>query len=462
MGQSTISLGSPQINLTNAGALGTNGEGQLISVTPGGGGTSGYPANQPVSGCGVEYVSGLTFTVGACTYTIGGAQYNSPLAGITLDSADATNPRIDVIAVDSTGVAIKITGTPAATPAQPTVDYSTQLPLNLVLIPTMATTPSGIVATQIYIDNAEWTCANSSNINCNSTSNPYAGTKDIEATAAVSGNNFTLTKPMAGTVDLSTQNTLTLYIRSKATWPTANGSGSSGLRTLSLFWLNGSTQVGVQVVIRSGAFGFDSSVTSAYQQITIPVTQFATGANAVTTLKGQISGNGGTSSIGFYIDQVTLQSGNGVISLPATLVNYKGTWNGTANYNQNDLVVSGNVGYVALSVNTNQAVTVASIWQKIGGSQTVASGAKALDTDAIASEGCDTMTDTATGAVSTDIVVITANADITAVTGYAPETTGGLAIYTWLTANTLNIKVCNPTSGSITPGAVTLNWKVIR
>jgi hypothetical protein len=92
----------------------------------------------------------------------------------------------------------------------------------------------------------------------------------------------------------------------------------------------------------------------------------------------------------------------------------------------------------------------------------VASGAKALDTDAIASEACDTMTATATGAASTDTVTWTPNADITAVTGYAPVTTGGLSIYMWPTTDTLNIKVCNPTSSSITPGAVTLNWRIVR
>jgi hypothetical protein len=72
------------------------------------------------------------------------------------------------------------------------------------------------------------------------------------------------------------------------------------------------------------------------------------------------------------------------------------------------------------------------------------------------------MTATATGAVSTDTVMFSANADITGVTGYAPVTSGGLAIYTWLTTDTLNIKVCNPTGNPITPGAVTLNWRVTR
>jgi hypothetical protein len=98
----------------------------------------------------------------------------------------------------------------------------------------------------------------------------------------------------------------------------------------------------------------------------------------------------------------------------------------------------------------------------VAGTVTVASGAKALDTDAIASTACDTMTATATGAASTDTVTWTPNADITAVTGYAPVTTGGLSIYMWPTTDTLNIKVCNPTSSSITPGAVTLNWRIVR
>lgn len=94
---------------------------------------------------------------------------------------------------------------------------------------------------------------------------------------------------------------------------------------------------------------------------------------------------------------------------------------------------------------------------------TVASGTKALDTDAIASTACDTLaTTTATGAASTDVLIITPNADITAVTGYAPVTTGGLQVFYWLTANTINWKICNPTSSSITPGAVTLNYRIVR
>jgi hypothetical protein len=39
---------------------------------------------------------------------------------------------------------------------------------------------------------------------------------------------------------------------------------------------------------------------------------------------------------------------------------------------------------------------------------------------------------------------------------------GMLAIIKYPTANNVNFKVCNNTSASITPGAVTLNWRVSR
>jgi len=96
-------------------------------------------------------------------------------------------------------------------------------------------------------------------------------------------------------------------------------------------------------------------------------------------------------------------------------------------------------------------------------SYTVASGTATLNTAEIASTACATVvTETATGTATTDIITWTPNADIIAVTGYAPVTTGGLAIYPYPSSNNVNFKVCNPTNAAITPGAVTLNWRVIR
>lgn len=99
-----------------------------------------------------------------------------------------------------------------------------------------------------------------------------------------------------------------------------------------------------------------------------------------------------------------------------------------------------------------------------GASGVVASGTSTMGTSAIASTACaTTVTTSATGTLSTDGITWTANADISAVTGYAPVTTGGLAVYAWPTADNVNFKVCNPTSSSITPGsAIVFNFKVSR
>lgn len=96
-------------------------------------------------------------------------------------------------------------------------------------------------------------------------------------------------------------------------------------------------------------------------------------------------------------------------------------------------------------------------------SVTVASGTAAMGTGAITSGTCATVvTATATGAATTDNIMADFNADPTSTTGYAPVTTGMLTIIKYPTTNTANFKVCNTTSASVTPGAVTLNWRVVR
>ena len=95
--------------------------------------------------------------------------------------------------------------------------------------------------------------------------------------------------------------------------------------------------------------------------------------------------------------------------------------------------------------------------------RTIASGSKALATSAISSATCTSaQTDTATGTLTTDSIIVSFNGDPTAVTGYVPLTTGMLTIIPYPTADTVNFKVCNNTGSSVTPGAITLNWRVVR
>lgn len=94
---------------------------------------------------------------------------------------------------------------------------------------------------------------------------------------------------------------------------------------------------------------------------------------------------------------------------------------------------------------------------------TIANGTSALATGAITSATCATVvTTSATGTATTDNIMADFNADPTGVTGYAASASGMLTIIKYPTANNVNFKVCNNTSGSITPGAITLNWRVVR
>lgn len=86
---------------------------------------------------------------------------------------------------------------------------------------------------------------------------------------------------------------------------------------------------------------------------------------------------------------------------------------------------------------------------------TVSSGTAVLGTSAISANTCATVvTTSATGVATTDTIIWSFSA--TPGTGY----TSGLYILSYTTANNVNFLVCNPTAGSLTPAAATLNWRV--
>lgn len=74
-----------------------------------------------VSGCDPT-ISGLTVTVGAgIVHLADGTRKEISATNITLDNADSTNPRIDLVYIDSTGAVAKVTGTAATSPSAPDV-----------------------------------------------------------------------------------------------------------------------------------------------------------------------------------------------------------------------------------------------------------------------------------------------------------------------------------------------------
>jgi hypothetical protein len=97
--------------------------------------------------------------------------------------------------------------------------------------------------------------------------------------------------------------------------------------------------------------------------------------------------------------------------------------------------------------------------------QTIASGTVAATngSTAISSGTCQTtVTQAASGVLSTDNIQLDFNSSPLGITGFIPATSGILTIIKWPTANNVNVAVCNYTASSITPGAVTLNFRVVR
>lgn len=328
-----------------------------------GSGSTGYLPNGLLSGGGVEWTTGLVFTVGAATYVIGGVTYSSAMTDLTLSAADPTNPRIDMVALTSSGTAVIVEGTASAIPVAPVVDPSTHLALAFINVAAAATTPTGITYTTIYKENVEWTTsAVGGTCNLASTNNPYTGSVDIECTNAIAGNYVQFVN--GTTIDLDSFNNLTFYIRSKAAW--------ASTKSVQLTWFNSTTQRGITVVLQNGQFGFVSGTTSAYQQIQIPISLFGLGGTGLLVDRLRLTVAGGGTAIGMYMDQFTLQSG---ISTPPTSTSpamiWKGVWNATASYAVNDVVTITGVAYVAISANTNSSPTPSNTnWAKVGGVQT--------------------------------------------------------------------------------------------
>jgi hypothetical protein len=257
-----------------------------------------------VSGGQVTWVSGLTFDIAAGTGYINGSLVTWAAQQVTLDAADPTDPRIDVIYVGTDALADSITGTASADPSEPVTDPGTQLKLALVTVAAGATAPT-VTTELVYAENAgdpaEWDWATSgSGWTLNSTNNPRGGTIDIEgttvaATAYVQGERGT------STIDPTDYAQLVLYLRFKAAWGTN--------RFLQVTLRNAGVQVGNALRVSSGFFGLDQTNTTTYQAVIIPTLQFAAAPGAVVNqVRIQALGTGGT-AIGVYLDDISFTTG---------------------------------------------------------------------------------------------------------------------------------------------------------
>jgi hypothetical protein len=268
-------------------------------------------ANHLISGNAV-WDTGLTFNVSQCVYVIQGDTYNSLPNTVTLADADATNPRIDVIAIGPSGVPVVVSGTAGATPVKPEV-AADQVEITFATVAALATTPTGVSDTTIYDEDDDWTSAvgGSGSVDAAATLGPNSGTKHIQfgttAVGTATGDYCTLTTGTA--IPVSSIETLKFYIDNLRAAATGKKQNRTYLR---LAWYNGTTRVSDWVNLTDGQFGYQQSQ-AGYQLIGIPMSAFNPNGTAVTVLRLEAVGTNT-----FHVDDIDYQEG---VTSP-TVANY--------------------------------------------------------------------------------------------------------------------------------------------
>jgi len=263
--------------------------------------------------------SGLRFDVIYPRYIIDNNTYRRGTTTITLDAADPTNPRIDVIALDSTGV-IKITGDPAADPNKPVVDPDTQIELSFVTVAAGATVPdTGEYDEEIvYKENIEWTGSNEGLFTANfaDTADPYEGSKCIQAPESFEshypGNVFSPSSHSRIKLTDGTNHNKEDYTHLKFWFklPPIQPGGNSHPNTTRIYvqFANGlTTTVSDELEIANNSYGFLRLNEDEWQLITIPLNVFNWSASVFNSI--WIGFYGGTSDpdgYEFQIDNITL------------------------------------------------------------------------------------------------------------------------------------------------------------
>lgn len=239
--------------------------------------------------------SGLTFDVTPGTFPVQNTAYNFAGGSITLDPADVTYDRFDVLALNTASQLVKITGTPGANPDIPQIDPDTQFYITAIYVAAGATTPTNIDQTIIFDEHAEaWTpSAVNLTADFDNTALAFHLTKSIAVTA---GSNGGYLKFVAGSAQDITNFTLLKFF----SYLQANMNNHSNLAVE--FW-NGNSRISNTLPLGAPQ-NFAKNNSGAWQNISINFSDFTFTQSSFDSIRIVFTGS---SFSAFNLDFIQLQ-----------------------------------------------------------------------------------------------------------------------------------------------------------
>ncbi|WP_228853241.1 LamG domain-containing protein [Aegicerativicinus sediminis] len=261
-----------------------------------GGGTGSSEKNGVLAGY-IEHISGYQYRFVATKYQINGVVYTTPIeAVITLDPADATHNRIDLIIIELVGGVpqISVINGVAATPAAKPVldDVETQIEFTFITVAANTTEPSDVNTTLVFNEFAQevggeldCTTASSAIFPLDET-DPFDSVKDIWFNNTPNGDNITFT---SSTPITPAGKNLIIKFKQRVL---QNYKFEIGL---------GSPDQVSSIVIEGTDYGLDPNNVTDYQSLIIPLTDISTQSFTRITITNRR--NGGD----YFMDYIRIQ-----------------------------------------------------------------------------------------------------------------------------------------------------------
>ena len=256
-----------------------------------------------------QWIGGLEFNIIANRFPVNNLWYSATEDQETLDPADVTFDRIDLLIANTNGTVGFITGVASANPGEPNYDFATQYPIKFVLVKASSSTPDGYEDVSIFDEDLgeplEWIFNPVTDVVA-STNDFYSGTLSIEGTNTMYN---TVEFKSTVSVDRTTINTFSFWLKLK------EDVSSSITGFIYLFFYNSFSSGNADtVIVNDGQYGFDAA-NLGWQKITIDLALAGVTTPLLDTIR--ILPYRATGMLGWFIDKAQVQIQTVVVVPPS-------------------------------------------------------------------------------------------------------------------------------------------------